>query len=267
MGLLSRERGRPVKRVRTLLAVMATLSAVACAGKPAKEAVLLVGRDVNAHWSTVFAPALNAPDREITVVDVAGRTAESALEPWLDRPTQRLIVVPLILSQADPLVAELQEAVASHPAGVVVAPPESSSPLVTGIAQRALRMSQKRSQEGLWIVMDLPPGADPKGAQATVDAVAASMAEAADFRPTVGVVWQGEASASDLSAAAKKVIRPLVVTYSTNPAPLSVDIRNRLHGFRYHLDGEGVLSDPFFQEWLREAVGKAAVSVASPPQP
>jgi hypothetical protein len=256
-----------VKRLSRTLAVIGTLVATACAGKPPKEAVLLVGRDVNSHWSTVYSPALAAPDREITVVDVAGRPAAEALQPWLTRQEQHLIIVPMTVTGADPLVADLQAAIRQRPASVVVPPPEASAPLVTGVAQRALRMSQRRSQEGLWVVMDLPPGADPKAAQATVDKVAAQIGASVDFHPCVGVVWQGAASVNDVATAAKQVGRPLVVTYSTNPAPLSMDIRDRLHGFRYHLDGEGVLSDPFFQEWLREAVGKAAVSVANPPPP
>jgi hypothetical protein len=257
--------GWRMKRLRTTLAVMGALALTACAGKPAKEAVLLVGHDVNPHWSSVFSPALSAPDREITVVDVAGHTPAEALKPWLERPGQRLIIVPLTVSRADPMVAGLQSAVGNRPATVVVDPPESSAPMVTGIVQRALRMSKRRSQEGLWIVMDLPPGGDVQAAQRTVDEVAKRTGETTDFRPTVGVVWQGAASASDVATGAQKVIRPLVVTYSTNPAPLGTDIRNHLHGFSYHLDGEGVLSDPFFQDWLREAVGKAEVSAANPP--
>jgi hypothetical protein len=256
-----------VKRLSTTLAVIGTLVATACAGKPPKEAVLLVGRDLNPHWSSVYGPALAAPDREVTVVDVTSRPAAEALKPWLERRDQRLVIVPMTVTAADPLVADLEAAVGGRPESVVVPPMESSAPIITGIAQRALRMSERRSQEGLWVVMDLPPGADPKAAQATVDKVAQSIGRSVDFRPTVGVVWQGEASVSDVATAAQKVGRPLMVTYSTNPAPLSVDMRNRLHGFRYHLDGEGVLSDPFFQDWLKEAVGQGSITAANQPQP
>lgn len=255
-----------MRRWQKTLAALGVLTLTACAGKPAKEAVLLVGRDVNPHWGDVFRPALAAPDREIAVVDVAGRSPAVALRPWLQRPAQRLIVVPLTLSQADPLVPALQTAIAQRPGTALVDPPEHSPPMVTGIVQRALRMSKRRSQEGLWVVMDLPPGADPRAAQRTVDALANQVHQVADFRPVVGVVWQGDASASDVASGARQVIRPLVVTYSTNPAPLDVALRDRLHGFRYHLDGEGVLSDPYFQDWLRNAVGRAAVSVATPPR-
>ncbi|MBC7541651.1 MAG: hypothetical protein H7338_02875 [Candidatus Sericytochromatia bacterium] len=255
-----------MSNIRRLVGLGVLLVGLGCSGTPSREAVLLVGRGVNPHWSTILSPALAAPDREITVVDVAKQSAAVALKPWLVRQ-QRLIVVPLVVSEADPLVAALRTAIATRAASTVVAPPGADDLMATGIAARALRLSQRRSQEGLFVLMDLPPGADPKAAQATVDALAIKVGHAVDFRVTTGIVWQGEATASDVATRAAAMGRPLIVTYTTQPGPISMDLRTHLHGFRYALDGEGILSDSYYSDWLRAAVGQAAITVATQPVP
>ena len=242
------------------------LVAVGCSGTPRKEAVLLVGRSINPHWSEVLAPAVAAPDREVSVVDVTGRTAAEALKPWLKRH-QRLIIVPMTVSEADPMVGALREAVAGRAAAAVVTPPGADDLMVNAIMARALRLSQRRSQEGLFVVMDLPQGADVKAAKDTVERLAEKIGHSVDFRPTRGFVWQGEATSSDLATQAKAVLRPLVIAYTVNPGPMTFDMRNQLHGFRYVLDGEGILNDTYYRDWLRGAVGQAATSVASQPIP
>lgn len=236
----------------------------ACQGEPANEVVLLVGRDVNPAWATVYEPELAMPGRQIVVVDVAGQPPAKALSAYLQPDGPRVIAVPLVLSDADPVVIALRALARDHERLHVVPPPEDDETTGLLIAQRALKMSQNRAQEGLFIVMDLPPGAEPDEIQKSANRVANRVAKTVDFQPITGIVWEGEDTATVMKKMAEKMTKPMVITYSTAPGPLTQELRSHLQGLRYSFDADSVLSDTNYRAWLRAAVGKATISEATP---